>query len=411
MRLLRYCGVTKRPLTTDEFRELLSVEVGQKFLDIGQMVHDVGEVVGDTGGLMYVDEEEETIHYVHHSIRSYLFNPDQERDDFRETQIDLHLGFLSMTYLNYDDFKRGMVRSRPDLKSESSMAIPPMGLGVASISASSSTATRIAQKLLQNRRLQQPNSRKDLERMVRDVGSANHPVTKQELQYRFMDYAKSHWLDHLREMTPDSDFRMWQLFHELVNSKNGLIDTPWTAGLGFSSATVDLHNQIVRWALDHDKLGLLMHEVIYEIDAISENSQLEILERGGPKTQHYLMRWILQDRHLGTAGLHEVLLKSAFLGLVDCVDLYIQHGFATDMIDHALMLKVLQVAAGEGHLEVVERLIKAGANVNGRDKYGVSALQLASERGHPEVVGRLIEAGAELNSHGRYRAGKKDGDS
>jgi ankyrin repeat protein len=57
----------------------------------------------------------------------------------------------------------------------------------------------------------------------------------------------------------------------------------------------------------------------------------------------------------------------------------------------------LQAAAGGGHLEVVERLLAAGADVNApAGQYnGFTALQGAAEGWHIEVAERLLEAGAE----------------
>lgn len=57
----------------------------------------------------------------------------------------------------------------------------------------------------------------------------------------------------------------------------------------------------------------------------------------------------------------------------------------------------LQMAAGGGHLEVVERLLAAKADV---DTYG--ALQEASRGGHLQVVERLLEATADVNEEDMY---------
>ncbi|KAM3467272.1 hypothetical protein NHJ6243_000303 [Beauveria neobassiana] len=60
----------------------------------------------------------------------------------------------------------------------------------------------------------------------------------------------------------------------------------------------------------------------------------------------------------------------------------------------------LQAACGGGHLEVVERLLGAGADVNTAvtKHSGQTALQAASGAGHLEVVERLIDAGADVNA-------------
>ena len=55
----------------------------------------------------------------------------------------------------------------------------------------------------------------------------------------------------------------------------------------------------------------------------------------------------------------------------------------------------LQAAAGGGHLDVVERLLAAGADVNAAAAHGGrTALQAAAGGGHLDVVERLRQAGA-----------------
>ena len=51
----------------------------------------------------------------------------------------------------------------------------------------------------------------------------------------------------------------------------------------------------------------------------------------------------------------------------------------------------------ENNVEIVERLIEAGADVNVKDRYGDTVLMTASGNGHLEVVEKLIEAGADVN--------------
>ena len=65
-------------------------------------------------------------------------------------------------------------------------------------------------------------------------------------------------------------------------------------------------------------------------------------------------------------------------------------------------------AAGYDHVDAVEALLSAGANVDLQDKRGMTALMIASEEGHTANVQKLLEHGAErtLKDH----AGKTAGD-
>jgi ankyrin repeat protein len=46
--------------------------------------------------------------------------------------------------------------------------------------------------------------------------------------------------------------------------------------------------------------------------------------------------------------------------------------------------------------------LRAGADVDARDRYGQTALMLAAHRGHREIVQALAEAGADLNVAAKY---------
>lgn len=60
----------------------------------------------------------------------------------------------------------------------------------------------------------------------------------------------------------------------------------------------------------------------------------------------------------------------------------------------------LMLASAGGHLEIVDLLLAAGANVDARDKYLNTALIWASLKGHLPVVKRLLADGADVNAEG-----------
>ena len=54
-------------------------------------------------------------------------------------------------------------------------------------------------------------------------------------------------------------------------------------------------------------------------------------------------------------------------------------------------------AARVGHIEVVEKHLAAGVDVNAKDKYGMTPLQNAAFEGHKEIAELLINKGANVN--------------
>ncbi len=63
--------------------------------------------------------------------------------------------------------------------------------------------------------------------------------------------------------------------------------------------------------------------------------------------------------------------------------------------------KDLILAAEDGRLEIVRRLLRTGANPNAKSEGDFTALMWAAARGHLEVVTALLESGADLSARTR----------
>src|SRR5262249_30510586 len=64
--------------------------------------------------------------------------------------------------------------------------------------------------------------------------------------------------------------------------------------------------------------------------------------------------------------------------------------------------KPLAYAAAYGNLEIVELLVKAGADVNGQVAYGDVPLIKADEHGNDDIIQYLIKQGADVNIPNQY---------
>ena len=65
-------------------------------------------------------------------------------------------------------------------------------------------------------------------------------------------------------------------------------------------------------------------------------------------------------------------------------------------------MTALMWATQNGHLEAVQYLVTAGAELNSKNKYGLTALMWAAMNGHLEAVQCLVTAGAELEAEDEY---------
>ncbi len=60
-------------------------------------------------------------------------------------------------------------------------------------------------------------------------------------------------------------------------------------------------------------------------------------------------------------------------------------------------------AAEQGHFNVVNKLISAGANVNAKNAQGKRAISFAAKHGHADIVYALRDAGSKFKLRDRFR--------
>lgn len=99
------------------------------------------------------------------------------------------------------------------------------------------------------------------------------------------------------------------------------------------------------------------------------------------------------NRYGGTA-----LIPAAERGHVDTVRTLIEVGVDVDHVNNlgwtALLEAIILGTGGERHRQIVELLVKAGADINLADREGVKPLQHARSRGYREIEAILVAAGA-----------------
>ena len=66
------------------------------------------------------------------------------------------------------------------------------------------------------------------------------------------------------------------------------------------------------------------------------------------------------------------------------------------------MRQEFRTAVIRGDEATVERLLRNGEPVNGRDRFGQTALMLAARHGHKPIVDLLIACGSDLDVTGKY---------
>lgn len=107
------------------------------------------------------------------------------------------------------------------------------------------------------------------------------------------------------------------------------------------------------------------------------------------------------------------LMTAVYRGRADSVNAWIARGAnASTALHYRLTARIfdpktdaprrdttaLMLAADGGHLDIVNALIKAGADINAKDQYGWTALIWAGGASNPEIIEALLRAGADVNA-------------
>ena len=90
------------------------------------------------------------------------------------------------------------------------------------------------------------------------------------------------------------------------------------------------------------------------------------------------------------------MIFATYLGHVDLVDLLLRHGADVNARDAAGNTALMGVCF-KGHLEIARILIEHGTDVNAQNSMGATALIYAATYGHSEIVKVLLSHGAAIS--------------
>ena len=136
--------------------------------------------------------------------------------------------------------------------------------------------------------------------------------------------------------------------------------------------------------------------------AIASGADLDLQDDAGhtvltavAAAENYPLFNLLMQAGASTAGLESIqLIQAAGTGNVDRVRSLLATKVNLDLDRGA----AIGSAAAAGHTQIVELLIRAGANVNLRDKLGFTPIASAAYAGYGEIVQLLIDAGADIQA-------------
>lgn len=143
---------------------------------------------------------------------------------------------------------------------------------------------------------------------------------------------------------------------------------------------------------------------LLEIEEKNVNRSLgdkDLLEIAAHQGYSEIVLHLVQEKSLDINGNQEgsesALILASKKGNIEIVDILLKSGADVDF-EFKNKRTALIFAAENGHKKIVKMLLEAGANLEQKIKNGCNALILSVKNGHKEVVELLLEEGIDINS-------------
>lgn len=338
-----------------------------------------------------------TVQFAHRSIFDFLTGM-HSRPKISSFHVDLqnadhHCGEICMTYLFLNDFQTTLARSGPSMR-----AITPVGIAEAALG-HHGTRLRLPRHLL-GRPSNSPTEQPQYD-VTEALASYKRGDNSQLLQsHPFLSYAMEHWMSHTRNFSRDGS-KTWRSWEHAILEGHALAQTPWQDH-HFNS---DLSRSLF-WAVQARHKGVLRLVDISHLSFYNEQAIMDLASDGDLELLDVLL-----EAHVPEVEIIEGLRAACKVGRVlDVHERTLVDGAETENIPlkSNVFKSALERASYNGHLQVMEKLIAAGAEI-GRisiDEDGGTTLLVASSRGDLLAVEQLLEEGTDVNArpaeyHGR----------
>lgn len=429
-RIFCWAAVTKRPLTLAELREALATEPLQEDWKAERQMNDMKKAVACCGNLIFVDEEEQTVHFTHLSVKQYLLS-DAVDLSLQSYKIDLEeadaeIGAVCVTYLNFSVFNTQVA---PKAIDRIDVAKVP-SIVLAKALPLSESANKIALRLLKGH----DKSIQATHQVLAEVfGNSGALKSKNVVdQFAFRQYAKKHWLAHTKWINSTSTElrKMWRKLLDEAEWRDTLTGTPWTFE-DLKQPTLD----VLDWTLGEDHYEMAQYilafgnitaavEIIRDA-AVRDSTRLMAIISSASVTRNLEILFALTQaaRLRGMSIVERCLeIETNRKGLLSVPLVAAARGGHLIVVERLLQelknweigvhhheeyyMTALQVAARWGHKAVVERLLQNSTNDNG-GRARRYALEAAAAAGQPSVVGQILQRGGEIESDEEALAGSR----
>jgi ankyrin repeat protein len=358
-KIMRWTAAAKRPLLSGELREAIIIKPGDTILERDRLVNNIDGLVSWCGNLVTLDDEDDLIQFAHHTVKQFLlskpYSAATAEFHFRAAEIDHAAGEACVTYLNFKNFQRQLMKAQ-----KLHHGIQPVDFITSTVGGRPGRLSKYGVKLAG--KFKQTKVDFDVMEKLRYTSGKDTVSDLDNLliQYSFLGYAGEYWLSHTSGFTRQNT-GLWGAWKQIVLTENALMMKPWT--------------------IDDD--GMIKGPIFEYILDENHPAVLTCIFESGAEFDTYLDQG-------------DFLFKAADRGMTQLVEAIIElDGF---ILSHGAA--ALNTAAVGGHAEIVERLVAANVDISTVGYDGRTPLQVAAKLGHVEVVESLLAAKADVNAAG-----------
>ena len=383
-KVFRWATVAKRPLQVEELKEAVAFAPDDESWSADKIPHE-DFMFESCRGLIIKDEDDDTVHFAHHTVRQYLTGGlTTNVDPLFEVSVvnaDITAGEICVAYLSFSDFETQITSTRPTVRLEQKGVLESGGpLWIPSILDIRRPMFDVPYRLLRGNPALRP-SYPDYWKYLKSTPKPKvSPSTELKDKYRLLCYVIEYWEPHTRWYHLSGLVAYYRL-EALTSYKTLAFEfRPWGPNQHFGPyGCIGCPSPSAGDSLAKDL------PYISKIHYAAEVGNLVLLISHF-STETRLDDYIHHERHH-----HETLLIACRHNSIDIVKYLIQQqGY--DISDG----RAVNVAATAGQTEVLEYLFGLG-QYSIKQKGGVPLL-LAAKRGHGAAMRVLIDAGAELEA-------------
>ncbi|KAJ0135112.1 Glutathione S-transferase psoE [Fusarium oxysporum f. sp. albedinis] len=380
-KVFRWVAAAKRPLALDEIREAVSIDVGQPYLKTERLVREMSPIVLWCENLLQVTEEQpQSLQFAHSTIHDFITKGDLPIQ-LSDFHVDLEVAdhFAGEICITYLHLNNFKTTVA---RRPQPLRVNPVAMAGTALG-QGSKVTELTTRFVDVLGCPKAKANPDLAGTLISYDRADG-LDRLQQNHPFLKYAAKHWVSHT------ANFQKGRSTH-----------VPWQESIFHRNEEV-----ILIWSHQTHHYALLRYA--NSVPGLPELKRIELMRTSASEGDDEAIA-IFLDAGCSMVCIDRALQAASAGGHIQVVERLLNAGANVNAAPAADRGRTaLQAASAVGHIQVVERLLNAGANVNAAAaaRYGRTALQAASEGGHIQVVERLLNAGADVNAAAAARYGR-----